>query len=188
MFNKPIASIAITLIIFYLVVGIDSHAAPKNTNENTQINDGSISALANAEADIVRHLEAIHGSVYVKKRSPCEFETLQDTPGELAMHQEIVLNFSQLDFVKTGKTVGPGRDDAVQRKIAEKNPFAVFYGRKAGGKVATIKTWFDPNPYKLSASIVEENEFVFFTKTEADREQLKKMIVIFSDQCLITPR
>ena len=183
MFNKPIASIAITLIIFYLVVGIDSHAAPKNTNENTQINDGSISALANAEADIVRHLEAIHGSVYVKKRSPCELETQQDTPGELAMHQEIVLNFLQVDFIKTGKTVGPGRNDAVQRKIAEKNPYAVFTESKAGGKIVTTKTWFDPNPYKLTESLTQEREFTFFTRTEADMAQLKEMIAIFSAQC-----
>jgi hypothetical protein len=172
--------------VLFLAFSIGLHAGSQAADARAPIND--VGTFVIAEAEIAGHLQAIQGSVYVRKKSPCEFETLQDTPGELAMHQEIVLNFSQLDFIKTGKTVGPGRDDAVQRKIAEKNPFAVFYGRKAGGKVATIKTWFDPNPYKLSASIVEENEFVFFTKTEADREQLKKMIVIFSDQCLITPR
>ncbi len=144
---------------------------------------GDTPELQRAAERIIRSLEPIHGNIRVARSDTCSFRIDREFSGELATHQQVSLNLAAVTYADRGATLGPKRNDETYRDIAKHRPYAVFFGSRSGKTVAHTETWFDPNPFRLARSFVDETIFELYAESIAERDALAEAVMALAAAC-----
>ena len=144
---------------------------------------GDTAELDAAAARIIRSLQPLHGNINVVRKGSCGLHIDREFAGELATHQQVTVNLEAVTDASTGMTLGPKRNDEAYREIAKHRPHAVFFGSRSGAVVVHTETWFDPNPFKLARSFVDEPAFELYAETVAEQEALLQAVNVLAAGC-----
>ncbi len=139
--------------------------------------------LDQAAERIILSLKPIHGNIDVTRSGRCGFRIDREFSGELATHQQVTLNLEAVTYARPGTTLGPKRNDETYREIAKHRPHAVFFGNSQGATVAHTETWFDPNPFKLRRSFVDEPAFELYAESAAEMDTLVRAVMALAAAC-----
>ncbi len=139
--------------------------------------------LDHAAERIIGSLKPIHGNIDVARSGPCSFRIDREFSGELATHQQVSLNLEAVTYARPGPTLGPKRNDETYREIAKHRPHAVFFGSSRDATVAHTETWFDPNPFKLARSFVDESAFELYAESRAEADALVQDVMVLATAC-----
>lgn len=143
--------------------------------------------LEQAAQHIIRSLKPIHGNIDATRSGRCSFRIEREFSGELATHQQVTLNLEAVTYARAGQTLGPKRNDEAYREIAKHRPHAVFFGSSQGATVVHTETWFDPNPFKLSRSFVDDAVFELYAESAAETEALVQAVMALASACRNDP-
>ena len=143
--------------------------------------------LAQAAERIIRSLKPIHGNINVTRSGRCQLQIDREFSGELATHQQVTIHLDTVNYANPGMTLGPKRNDETYREIAKHRPYAVFFGNRSGKTVAHTETWFDPNPFRLARSSVDESAFELYAETPEQSEALRQAVLALATACLNQP-
>lgn len=139
--------------------------------------------LAQAAERIIRSLKPIHGNINVTRSGRCQLQIDREFSGELATHQQVTIHLDTVNYANPGMTLGPKRNDETYREIAKHRPHAVFFGNRSGKTVAHTETWFDPNPFRLARSAVDEAAFELYAESVAERDALAEAVMALAKAC-----
>ncbi len=141
------------------------------------------SDLEQAAERIIRSLKPIHGNVNVIRSSRCQLQIDRKFSGELATHQQVTVHLDTVTHAEPGMTLGPERNDDTYREIAKHRPYAVFFGSRNAAIVVHTETWFDPNPFRLARSSVDESGFELYAETVAEQAMLVQAVNVLAAAC-----
>lgn len=139
--------------------------------------------LDRAAERIILSLKPIHGNIDVARSGRCSFRIDREFSGELATRQLVMLNLEGVTYARPGQTLGAKRNDETYREIARHRPHAVFFGSSHGATVVHTETWFDPNPFKLSRSFVDEQAFELYAESADETDALVQAVMTLATAC-----
>ncbi len=139
--------------------------------------------LEQAAEHIIRSLKPIHGNVNVTRSARCQLQIDRAFSGELATHQQVTIHLDAVTYADPGVTLGPKRNDDTYREIARHRPYAVFFGSRNAAVVVHTETWFDPNPFRLARSFVDELGFELYAETVTEQEALVQAVRTLAAAC-----
>ena len=140
-------------------------------------------ALDQAAEHIIRSLKPIHGNVDVARSGACTLRIDREFSGELATHQQVTVNLDAVTYASPGMTLGPKRNDEAYREIAKHRPYAIFFGSRSGAVVVHTETWFDPNPFRLARSFVDDQGFELYAETVGEQQALVQAVNVLATAC-----